>query len=165
MKVTLATLFSDESRSSELIRLKQFPVSATRETYRTINFWESMGVLDNNRSEATSWRKFDLLEIAWIMVISELKMFGYPIKSVVDLKDQLWKNEGQLMEMYLLSLKAKRPMLLIIQGDGKILLKPSTRITHDTSCSFIVIDISKRMKVFAENDLQNFIVLTTPKRG
>jgi MerR HTH family regulatory protein len=167
MKLTLPFLFSDENRKADLIHNKQFSVSATGETYRTINFWESSGLIDNNREESSEWRKFTFLDIVWIMVIKELTDFGYPIKKTQIVKENLCHSvEGEisLLVEYLYSFQLKSYKVLIVYNDGTVELNFPSKITSTTGKSYLCINVFNRLLNFVNNDLQKFGVVNFSSR-
>lgn len=167
MKLTLPFLFSDENRKADLIRNKQFSVSATGETYRTINFWESSGLIDNNREESSEWRKFTFLDIVWIMVIKELTDFGYPIKKTQIVKENLCHSvEGEisLLVEYLYSFQLKNYKVLIVYNDGTVELNFPAKITSTTGKSYLCINVYARLMDFISKDFKNFGVIKLSPR-
>jgi DNA-binding transcriptional MerR regulator len=55
--------------------VKQFIVDLS---YRKINDWDSKGLLTNSRENKNSgWRKFSILDIIKLRIISDLKQFGF----------------------------------------------------------------------------------------
>lgn len=167
MKLTLPFLFSDENRKADLIQNKQFSVSATGETYRTINFWESSGLIDNNREESSEWRKFSLLDIVWIMVINELTVFGYPIKKTLIVKKNLCHSaEGEisLLEEYLYSLHLKSYKVIIVHNDGTVEVNNPSKITSTFDKSYLCINVYARLIDFIHKDFKNFGVIKLSSR-
>lgn len=167
MKQTFPLMFSDENCKADLIRVKQFSVSTTGETYRTINFWESSGLIDNHREDSSEWRKFTFLDIVWIMVIKELTDFGYPIKKTQIVKVNLCHSvEGEisLLEEYLYSFQLKSYKVIIVHNDGTVELNFPSKITSTTGKSYLCINVSARLMGFINKDFKNFGVIKLSPR-
>ena len=72
-------------------RLKRFELKDTEQTYRTINHWCSVGLLDDSRINSQGWRKFSMVELAFISIISALRNFGVPLETIKVVKEELFK--------------------------------------------------------------------------
>ena len=52
-------------------------------SYRTINYWESAGVLDDYRNPpGQGWRKFSLIDMAFLAIIAQLRENGLSIEKI-----------------------------------------------------------------------------------
>jgi hypothetical protein len=56
-------------------------------TYRTINHWESQGLIDCDRKEDAAWRQFSIMDQLWLYTIQALREFGLPLDRVKNAKD------------------------------------------------------------------------------
>jgi DNA-binding transcriptional MerR regulator len=53
-------------------------IKDTGNTYRVIYHWESLGLIDNNRENSDKgWRKFSVVDLAWISIVKALRNFGF----------------------------------------------------------------------------------------
>jgi len=61
-------------------------------SYRVINHWEANGLLAKRND--IKWRRFDIEDLFWIHTISELREFGFPLKKILSIKEQLFKIDS-----------------------------------------------------------------------
>ncbi len=62
-------------------------------TYRTINHWEKVGLIDSVRTEQKGWRKYSYIELLWLFIILELRNFGISIENILKLKSFLQRGK------------------------------------------------------------------------
>lgn len=59
-------------------------------TYRTLNHWTEIGLLDDEREEHTeTWRRLSVLELVWIKILKELREFGLSLEKLLVTKSTL----------------------------------------------------------------------------
>jgi len=58
-------------------------------TYRTLNHWTKLRLIDDARPNGKGWRKFSFVEVVWMKVISELRSFGFPNDKILSVKSSL----------------------------------------------------------------------------
>jgi hypothetical protein len=56
-------------------------------TYRTINHWESQGLVDCDRKEDAAWRQFSIMDQLWLYTIQALREFGLSLDRVKNAKE------------------------------------------------------------------------------
>jgi MerR HTH family regulatory protein len=56
-------------------------------TYRTINHWESQGLVDCDRKEDAAWRQFSIMDQLWLYTIQALWEFGLSLDRVKNAKE------------------------------------------------------------------------------
>ena len=71
-------------------RRRRFELKDTEQTYRTINHWCKMGLIDDSRTNTQGWRKFSIVELALISIISTLRNFGIPLGTIKVVKEKLF---------------------------------------------------------------------------
>ena len=54
----------------------QFVATDTGITTRSLNHWESEGLIPNNRKEGERWRKFSFVDFVWIKMVEQMRTFG-----------------------------------------------------------------------------------------
>ncbi|WP_282179053.1 MerR family transcriptional regulator [Maribacter stanieri] len=64
-------------------------------SYRTVNHYDSMGVLIGKRTSSKKWRKFNAIELIWIELVVILREIGMPLLKILKLKDKIF-NEGKI---------------------------------------------------------------------
>lgn len=107
---------------SEFLNKKRVTISETDHSYRAINYWEDTGLIDNDRTNEGGWRKFSIMDLFWIQIISELKDFGFSTEKIQEVKKSLFGKEYNrfLSEFYVyLSLLRKEDCIILIFQDGK----------------------------------------------
>lgn len=74
-------------------------------TYRTINHWESQGLINSKREQGKQWRQFSIMDQAWLYTIETLRDFGLPLDRIKNIKNVFFTPHEQysfsLMEYYL----------------------------------------------------------------
>ncbi|EFB42328.1 MULTISPECIES: MerR family transcriptional regulator [Parachlamydia] len=74
-------------------------------TYRTINHWESLGLINSGRKEDKHWRQFSILDQVWLYTIEALRDFGLPLDKIKNAKSIFFTPFEQypfpLMEYYI----------------------------------------------------------------
>jgi DNA-binding transcriptional MerR regulator len=76
---------------SERLMQKSFIGTDTGVPYRSINHWENSGLIDNDRGEARSWRRFSFVEFIWIRMIDEMRKVGLPMDTIKAVKASLFQ--------------------------------------------------------------------------
>lgn len=65
------------------LREKKFSVKDSSTTYRTINYWDSVGLLDDDTKDTEGkWRKFSKTDLAFIAIITRLRNAGFSIDKI-----------------------------------------------------------------------------------
>jgi len=73
----------------EKIRQEYFTLKDTMVSARVLNHWKSKNILPLAR--AGGWNKFSLLELVWIDIVKELRKFGFSLKKISIVRDQLFQ--------------------------------------------------------------------------
>ncbi len=76
---------------SERLMQKSFIGTDTGVPYRSINHWENSGLIENDRGEARSWRRFSFVEFIWIRMIDEMRRVGLPMDTIKAVKQSLFQ--------------------------------------------------------------------------
>lgn len=75
------------------LREKKYTVKDTDKTFRIINYWESVGLLDNNReSSSLAWRRFSMMDVIFIHLLTKLREFDLSIQKLKVTKQDLEKT-------------------------------------------------------------------------
>lgn len=89
----LKELLDQNPNFLEKLNEKKYTTKDTDKTFRTINFWESEGLLDNTREKGNEkWRKFSLIDIVYMQILSKLRDFGFSIQKLKKVKIDLMKE-------------------------------------------------------------------------
>lgn len=71
---------------SAALNVKDHHIKDLPMTYRTINHWESQGLIDCDRKEGAAWRQFSIMDQLWLYTIQALREFGLPLDRVKNVK-------------------------------------------------------------------------------
>lgn len=142
----------------ELLNEEAFKIKDTGETYRTINHWESEGVINTDRKEG-EWRRFSLVELVWIYIISDLREFGFPLEKIKKVNEEIFSDEYGVaqFEFYLAKAVVKSDnSVLVVQPDGKAHLGTVKEFhysleNHAVKGSFICIYFSEILNKISGN--------------
>ncbi len=74
--IKLVNLISEEGLS----------IKNTSSTYKVINDWTRLGIIEDRRHELKQWRKFSLIDLVWVRIVSELRSIKYPLNKIKELK-------------------------------------------------------------------------------
>jgi DNA-binding transcriptional MerR regulator len=74
----------------ERLMQKVFIGTDTGVPYRSINHWEKIGLIDDEREDANSWRRFSFVEFIWIRMIDEMRKVGLPMDTIKAVKASLF---------------------------------------------------------------------------
>ena len=96
------------------------------ETYRTINSWDSAGLLLLNEDRDSKWRRFNLVDFVWILIIRELRNIGFSIDKILNVMQNLFydfpQTDDNLKLEYVLFFISEALMnndiSLIVRADG-----------------------------------------------
>lgn len=61
-------------------------------SYRIINHWASLGLIKSGASGANGWHKFSLLDLLWVLVLSELRKYGMPLDRLKEVQKYLFNS-------------------------------------------------------------------------
>ena len=93
--ITLASFIEKNPIVLTKLREKKYTAHDTDKTFRIINYWESVGLLDNNRqSSGVGWRKFSMMDLVFMHLLAKLREFDFSIQKLKVVKADL---EGVLV--------------------------------------------------------------------
>ncbi len=73
-----------------LFNVKRRRISEEFISYRLINHWENEGLISNLRNEeGGGWRKYSYMDIIWLLIMKELRNFGYGLTEIKNVKNTL----------------------------------------------------------------------------
>jgi MerR HTH family regulatory protein len=75
--------------------------------YRVLSYWDSKGLIECERESANGWRKFNLIEALWVLVIQKLRILETSLETIQHIKSQFfeildWDFPITLAEYYVL---------------------------------------------------------------
>lgn len=146
---------------SEQLNTKVKTISETDYSYRVINHWESLGLIDSERPSGKGWRKFSPLDLVWIGIIAELRRFGISNENILKVRASLERykrykmNENAsdlfLLEYYtVLALTEHEACYVLVYNNGDAepialdVLIPSIEIFG--AANFVAININEILR-------------------
>jgi DNA-binding transcriptional MerR regulator len=89
--------YSSESRKVILKKINDpsLRIDSNSFSYRLINHWEKIGLIDSARPTELGWRKYSILNLVWINIIAELRAFGLPLKKILKIKERSLLRKGK----------------------------------------------------------------------
>lgn len=140
---------------------KKFTIKNTDASYRAINHWSRLGLLDDSRSEETKgWRKFSVVDLVWLKALGELRQFGVALDKIKVGYEAL-KEFDRLLEFGIFSAIMRNAIYLVVFSDGYIELANREALSTGESLgflqdsSYLVISINNFLKdIFPNNDLR-----------
>lgn len=80
-----------------ILKLQQplFSLKDLNLTYRAINHYQSLGIVNDSRENNKSWRRFNSLDYVWIWTITQLRIMGVRLEDISRLEKKIF-IEGKL---------------------------------------------------------------------
>lgn len=78
-----------QEQMQDYLKEKKFKQRNSEISYRILNHWEKLGLIDNDRPQGKGWRKFSVIDIVWMEIIKELRNFGYSNDKILTVKRDL----------------------------------------------------------------------------
>jgi len=167
--LSFAEYFYSESgkKISNWLSIKDKRLESKFLSYRVINHWENKGLLDSDRPQGSGWRKYSLMDIIWVHIITRLRAFGYPIEMISKVKNNLDKHRvksnhphSPLLEYYIAhAFVFRKPVYLLVFENGEV--EPvfpdelNLGLKLETIHDFIKIDINNILqKLFPNHNLK-----------
>jgi DNA-binding transcriptional MerR regulator len=146
---------------TNILTEKKFTIKNTDTSYRAINHWSSLGLLDDNRlGENKGWRKFSVVDLVWLKALAEFRKFGMGLDKIKVGYESL-KEFDRLLEFGVFTAIMRNAMYLVIFSDGYIELANRETLSAGESLgllqdsSYLVISINNCLKnIFPNNDLR-----------
>lgn len=109
---------------SALLNEKRHTIKDTDQSYRAINHWSSLGLIEDDRTSDTAWRKLSMLDLIWIQIVGELRQFGFPLEKLKMTQKTLFGGKPNrvpycLFEFAIAQVFLKSDQRLIVFSDGK----------------------------------------------
>jgi len=140
---------------------KKFTIKNTDASYRAVNHWSNLGLLDDSRpEEAKGWRKFSVVDLVWLKALAEFRKFGVALDKIKVGYEAL-KEFDRLLEFGVFSAIMRNAIYLVIFSDGYIELANREALSAGESLgllqdsSYLVISINNCLRdIFPDNDLR-----------
>lgn len=143
---------------------KRFRKKDTYISYRSINHYDEMGLIKDDRDSTKEWRRFSGFDLIWLHIIEELRNIGVSIDNIKLLKNNLFDkgNYGGIdkanfitktfKEEIVDSIHYKYKLYLILFGDMSYTFQDSfseKQLANLTYKDVISINIPLRMKILS----------------
>lgn len=140
-------------------------------TYRVVNHWSSLGLIDDNREEHRGWRRFSIVETFWLRIMLALREFGFPLEKIMETKKDLFKTLDKtakcpLLEFYIVKAifhKEDAVVLVFPNGSAEIATSDELSMTDIFAeiPSHITIALSTILKkLFPNKEIKSFYDLS-----
>ena len=115
----VGSFFDNEENEKVVAQLTQASREKGAETYsaRVLNHWEKEGVIGDLRDGGRGWRKYSQLDRIWIQFVQQLRVFGYPLVNIKQLKEAIDKES--LLEFAIGYSKMNKKSLRFLLTAGK----------------------------------------------
>jgi len=155
------------------------------ESYRVINHWESIGLLNDPREDGCKgWRKFTIIDYSWIAVIKKLRSWGLPLDKIKNVKNSIfakvYKENDCVSWLEYAFLRTtvftqKNNTYLIIYSDGESYITNQSEIglnnhLHNIPSDYLIINLNGLWaetfpKKKITNHFENFVLLSDAEMG
>lgn len=115
-------------RIREFLSKKKFRVNKFDTTYRTINYWTEINLLDDDRENLKGWRTFSIVESVWLKSLIEIRKFGLSIKLMQKIKQSIFYNYREpekrvpLLDLFITYALMGSQVYLLVYPDGEAYL-------------------------------------------
>lgn len=76
------------------IRSAYYEMEKESKFYRVINHWDSKGLIECERESPNGWRKFNLIEALWVLVVQKLRILETSLETIQHIKSQFFEILG-----------------------------------------------------------------------
>jgi|CXWL01.1.fsa_nt_gi hypothetical protein len=104
----------------ELLSEKIFTVRDAGISYRVLNHWSEIGLIEDTREYEAGWRKLSVADLLWIRIIQELRKFGLPLEKLAVVRSSLFGDEwsGSVIEDAIDACMSYMPMCIFVYETG-----------------------------------------------
>lgn len=113
----------------ERFHARNLVIEKTDISYRVLNHWDSLNLIEAERESSQGWRRFNLIETLWISVIKKCRDLGLSLDQIAKSKPSFFreissKSLFKFIDYYLIgALVMKLPVFFVIfpSGNGELL--------------------------------------------
>lgn len=135
----------------EMFHEKKYRIKDTDLTYRTINHWEQIKLINSKREKDNNWRKFSSLDLLWLNIISKLRELNLPLETIKSIKRSVTLDLDGLHYfefLIYLSMGIEAPLCLVAFPDGSAVIVTKKELARSIEggfieSQFIYVDISE----------------------
>ena len=95
MSFTFNSLISFPQKATKIVedfKLRLFSIKDTKLTYRALNHYKALGLIEQTNQLQNSWSKFNGTELVWINIIFQLRELGVSLEKIFLLKKYLFSE-------------------------------------------------------------------------
>ena len=147
---------------------QKFTINEENISSRVLNHWYERGIINDDRENNKSWKKFSVSELVWIRIVLKLRKFGLDLKRIKKVKEQihLYSNEKSiskcpLLDFYMLvAISSNIPIKFIVfeSGQSEIVRQIDIDIANQLQFiteDYISIDLNKLLdKMFTKKTIR-----------
>lgn len=116
--------FGDNQAPNKFLNEKHYRLESDSISYRILNHWENEGLLSSERPGGTGWRKYSVNDLVWVRIIHRLRGFGYSLKMIHKVKENLAPKSGDkspfpFLEFHIAYAMVKVPGFLAVFDNGE----------------------------------------------
>lgn len=143
----------------QILTEKRYTASEANLSYRTINHWSEVGLLDDDRdARGQGWRRFSIADLVWVYVIAELRSYGFPLEKMAATKEFLFfrhpkkKYYEQEFEYYVMAAMGGNPVSLVVFDSGACEFVTSAELAQNKillesqTVSYLLISVNRIVK-------------------
>lgn len=112
-------------------------------TSRIINHWQSEELISENRSNIKGWRRFSYIDLVWIHIIKELRVFGFTLENIKKIRKFIFipqrgiKSPAFGLEFYMVLCCANIPCSVVIFPDCTVQFATHSELEASYKCKLI----------------------------
>lgn len=95
--------FLEQKELRKIFNAKRFRIKDIDMTYRVINHWTELGLIDDLRKDNQKWKEYSLIDLCWIRIILSLREMGLANETIKKAKKFLLpttSSENHLHEKF-----------------------------------------------------------------
>lgn len=147
----------DKFNFDEFINTKRFTAKDTSLSYRQVNTLDEDNLLNQDRKNKNGWRKFSFKELVFILLVKELKKFGFEHHQLRELSNYFLNEEyAHLSDLAIGCVLGQIEITITVDSEGKVdIFDHNFYILIGTDCPHIKITL---------NDTVNELVIKIGKK-
>jgi DNA-binding transcriptional MerR regulator len=71
---------------------RKYTAKNIESTYRMVNHWAKLGIIESAQTEPSGWRKFSIVDMVWLDTIGELRKYGMSLEKLKKFYDGFYKS-------------------------------------------------------------------------
>ena len=107
-----------DAKVKEVLDARIFTVKDTEWSYRMLNHWTEVGLLEDARKDDNAWRKLSIADVFWIKILIALRAYGLSIEQLRVVRGDILDIEGNV-ENIIACCSAHVPLFMIVSVGGE----------------------------------------------